>query len=183
MPILFLASIMLGTYSKIIFLHDNPIYISRNSVTIGLPCIALGCILNCYRSKLAKVIQYSPALIAVFAIAILVERYVLHRLNVLAPGSNFLFTVPLASAVLLWAIGHCMNSSNPLIAHLAFIGKNDSTNIYIYHLLFVMLLDILLPSCNSIITYTKPILVFALALGLSRAITFFKYLVSHTAVR
>ena len=174
MPLFLILAIVLGVYSKVIFKNDFPIYVSRNFLHVGIPSIAIGYMLPSVLNKKQHLHRYAWLSIIVFSMAIVVERFILHRLGYMSTGSIFIFTVPLAVSIFMFATTDEHVHSSAIMKIMADIGRYDSANIYIYHLLFVIILNYLNLSKNNIYMHTKPILVFILSLALSRGLQFAK---------
>ena len=174
MPLFLILAIVLGVYSKVIFKNDFPIYVSRNFIYVGIPSMAIGYMLAFVLNKKQCLHRYAWLSIIVFSMAIIVERLILRRLGILSTGSIFIMTVPLAVAIFIFAATDEQVHSSPFMKILADIGRYDSANIYIYHLIFILLLEYISISKNVIYIHSKPLLVFVLTLALSRGLQFAK---------
>lgn len=170
MPFLLVLAFVFGVYSKAIFKHDFPICMSRNFISAGLPSVAIGYMLPSIMSKHHRLYGYALPSVIVFSMAIILERFILQRLGILSTGSIFIMTVPLAVSMFIFAANAEHNWSSCFMKILANIGRYDSANIYIYHLLFVIILRYVNLSNNNIYVHGKPILIFILSLALSRGI-------------
>ena len=147
---------------------------SRNFLHVGIPSMAIGYMLPSVLNKKQHLHRYALLSIIVFSMAIIVERFILYRLGYMSTGSIFILTVPLAVSIFMFATTDEHVHSSAIMKIMADIGRYDSANIYIYHLLFVIILNYLNLSKNNIYMHTKPILVFILSLALSRGLQFAK---------
>jgi surface polysaccharide O-acyltransferase-like enzyme len=174
MPLFLILALGLGIYSKVIFKNDFPIYVSRNFIHVGIPSIAIGYMLPSVLNKKQHLHRYAWLSIIVFSMAIVVERFILHRLGYMSTGSIFILTVPLAVSIFIFAATDETVHSSPMMKILADIGRYDSANIYIYHMIFILVLEYISISKNMIYIHSKPLLIFVLALALSRGLQFAK---------
>lgn len=170
MPLFLILAIGLGIYSKIIFKDDFPIYVSRNFIHVGIPSMAIGYVLASILNHKKYLHRYALLSIIVFSMAIVIERFILHRLGILSTGSIFIMTVPLATSIFIWAATDEQVHSSSVMKFMADLGRYDSANIYIYHMIFILVLEYISISKNVIYIHSKPLLVFVLALILSRGL-------------
>ncbi len=174
MPLLLILAFVLGVYSKLFFKQAFPIYMSRNFMTVGFPSFAIGYMLPTVLNGKHHLNRYALLSILVFSMAIVMERFILHRLGILSKGSIFIMTVPLAVSVFMFAATDEQVHSSPFMKILADIGRYDSANIYIYHMIFIFILNYMIKSENIIYGHIKHVLIFAIALAFSRGIQFAK---------
>ena len=174
MPLFLILAIGLGIYSKIIFKDDFPIYVSRNFIHVGIPSMAIGHMLASVLNHKQHLQRYALLSVIVFSMAIIVERFILHRLGLMSTGSIFIMTVPLAVAIFIFAATDEQVHSSPFMKIVADIGRYDSANIYIYHMIFILVLEYGVSCKNMIYIHSKALLVFVLALALSRGLQFAK---------
>ena len=174
MPLFLILAIGLGIYSKIIFKEDFPIYVSRNFIHVGIPSMAIGYMLASVLNHKQYLHRYALLSIIVFSMAIIVERFILYRLGFLSTGSIFILTVPLAVSIFIFVATDEQVHSSPFMKILADIGRYDSANIYIYHMIFILVLEYISTCQNVIYMHSKPLLVFILTLALSRGLQFAK---------
>ena len=174
MPLLLILAFVLGVYSKLFFKQAFPIYLSRNFITVGFPSFAIGYMLPTVLNGKHHLNRYALLSILVFSMAIVMERFILHRLGILSKGSIFIMTVPLAVSVFMFAATDEHVHSSPVMKILADIGRCDSANIYVYHMLFIIILKYVISTENTIYNHGVPLLVFVLALAFSRGLQFTK---------
>ena len=174
MPLFLILAIGLGIYSKCLFKDNFPIYVSRNFIYVGIPSMAIGYMLASVLNKKQYFHQYAWLSIIVFSMAIIMERFILHRLQFMSTGSIFIMTVPLAIAIFIFAATDEYVHSSSVMKLLADIGRYDSANIYIYHMIFILVLGYAVSSKNVIYIHSKPLLIFVLALALSRGLQYAK---------
>ncbi|MBO7533179.1 MAG: acyltransferase [Victivallales bacterium] len=174
MPLLLILALGLGVYSKVIFKSGFPICVPRNFITVGIPSMAIGYMLPSVFNKKQHLHKCALLSIIGFSMVIIVERFILHRLGIMSKGSIFIMTVPLAVSIFIWATTDEQVHSSPIMKILADIGRYDSANIYIYHMIFILVLEYTSISQNAIYIHSKALLVFILALALSRGLQFAK---------
>ena len=174
MPLFLILAIGLGIYSKIIFKENFPIYVSRNFIHVGIPSMAIGYMLASVLNHKQHLYRFALLSVIVFSMAIIVERFILHRLGLMSTGSIFIMTVPLAVAIFIFAATDEQVHSSPFMKIVADIGRYDSANIYIYHMIFILVWEYISTCQNVIYIHSKPILVFVLTLALSRGLQFAK---------
>ncbi|MCR5379739.1 MAG: acyltransferase [Lentisphaeria bacterium] len=170
MPLLLILAVILGAYSRLFFKNSFPISISCNFITVGLPSMATGYMLKKVLDEKHPCCKYAFKSIIVCSMAIIMERFILHRLGILSTGSIFIMTVPLATSIFIWAATDEQVHSSSVMKFLADLGRYDSANIYIYHMIFILVLEYISISKNVIYIHSKPLLVFVLALILSRGL-------------
>ncbi len=174
MPLLLILAMILGVYSKFFFKHGFPIYLSRNFITVGFPSMAIGYMLPTVLNRKQHLNRYALLSILVFSMAIAMERFIYYRLGILSKGSIFIMTVPLAVSVFMFAATDEHIHSSSVMKILADIGRYDSANIYVYHMLFILILKYVHSTENAICNHGVPLLVFVLALAFSRGLQFAK---------
>lgn len=172
MSFLLFFSISIGVYSKLFFGRSFPIYVSRNFISVGIPSMAIGYMLHSVINKYHHLHRYALLSIIVFLIAIILERFILHRLGCLSKGSYFIMTFPLAVSMFLFVATDGQKYTSSIMKALANIGHRDSANLYLYHILFVFLLDYLIASKNAVYLHIKPLLIFVMTLTFSRGLQF-----------
>ena len=170
MPLLLILAVILGVYSKFFFKNGFPISMSRNFITVGIPSMAIGYMLPTVLNRKHHFNRNAWMLILVFSMAIVMERFILHRLGILSKGSIFIMTVPLAVSIFLFAASDEHVHSSSVMKILADVGRCDSANIYIYHMLFIIVLECLSTGRNMVSVHGRPLLVFVLSLLFSRGI-------------
>lgn len=133
-PILLITSVLLNRYS---FLIDNTfdIAVSRNAISIAIPCITLGAIANVYKDLFSKISNMTIIITVISAIAYL-EYALLYIFDLNGSGADFnILTFPLAFSIFIYCILNPNLSIQPRQLHnrLIYIGKNYSSKIYLYH--------------------------------------------------
>ena len=174
MPLFLILAIGLGVYSKCLFKDNFPIYVSRNFMHVGIPSMAIGYMLASVLNHKQYLHRYALLSIIVFSMTILMEHLILHRLGFLSTGSIFILTVPLAVSIFIFAATDEQVHSSSFMKILADIGRYDSANIYIYHMIFILVLEYISTCQNVIYMHSKPLLIFVLTLALSRGLQFAK---------
>jgi surface polysaccharide O-acyltransferase-like enzyme len=139
MPILVVLGIGLnliaGCYSKLWLCQQLPRILSRNFLTIGIPCVYLGMLVRRFEHRLF-ISQKSLllTLVVLCLIAYLEFILVFHRVKW---GDVYFLTIPTTIVTFIWVLRS--NLFNKL-AWLASIGRKDSLNIYILHWLVMDIL-------------------------------------------
>ncbi len=174
MPYLLFGNIVMGIYSKVFLNHSFPIYVARNFIGVGIPFIAIGYMLPVVIGKNRHLHKYVLPSIIIFSMAIILERLILYRLDLLSTGDVFIMTVPFTVSMFIFAATDEHAHSSLIMKILADIGRYDSANIYIYHMIYISILKYISISKNIIYIYSKPFLIFVLALALSKGLRFTK---------
>jgi peptidoglycan/LPS O-acetylase OafA/YrhL len=174
MSLFLILGIGIGVYAKTIFKNDFPIYVTRNFIYVGIPSMAIGYMLPSILNKYHHLNRYALVSIIVCSMTIVIERFILRRLGILSTGSIFIMTVPLAVSIFIFAMTDEHAHASSVMKFLADIGRYDSANIYIYHVLFIFILNYMIKSENIIYGHIKHVLIFAIALAFSRGIQFAK---------
>lgn len=144
-PLLLLA-ILFNRYSEFVLGRIFDIAISRNAITVALPCLMLGAMVRIRYGRLPSLFKIRPLIIILFILAY-VEYALLYLMEIDGSGADFnMFTFPLAFAVFLYCVLRSTQllPSNKIILTLAYIGKNNSADIYLYHSLVWQIFSLLL---------------------------------------
>jgi len=172
LPFLLILAIVTGVYSDLFFKRSFPIYISRNFISIGIPSIAIGYMLHSAINKYHRLRKYALLSVLVLAVSVMLERFILHHSGILSTGSIFIATLPLAVSIFVFAATDERGYSASIMKALADIGRRDSANIYIYHLLFLYISDHMITGKNAVYLHTKALLIFIMTLAFSRGLQF-----------
>lgn len=167
-PILLCGNLILGKYSLLLFGIEFEAPIARNWLFTGLPFYAIGMWvrenMETIRSRLqnkgkAKLLS----LIAVFSLTSITERYILKLIVLNTEIDYTLSTAFLAIVVFLYFLFYVDQKDNVF----SYIGRVDSTGIYILHPIFVTIFPILIRNETFLKYYTfcKAIIIFVITLA------------------
>ncbi len=162
-PICLAANLLLGKYSPAIGLgaYKIPLFIHRNSITIGLPCVMLGMLLRQNRSAIPDL---RKALILTLSIGFLLyaEAALLHfTVFGHTSGDIGIFTVPLAVAVFM--LFYRLNTGTRIESVCATLGREHSLNIYIWHVMALLIILRLMTAAGVENPKRWPYMAFAVA--------------------
>lgn len=119
-------NLLIGCYGFIIFDSDNKPFLSRNSITVALPCIAMGVLIRLYESSLPSK-KYILASLLVSVLMLYAECYFIeHR-----AGDIVVMTIPVA--VLTFIMFLRFNPQGNAFALIGSWGKRYSLDIYLWH--------------------------------------------------
>lgn len=132
-PVGLALNLLFGKYNFLVdkFSIPNNLGLSRNSITIALPCILIGTLIRYYEYKFTK---YQNLIIVALLglVGCLVETYILNKIFPKI-GDIVFFTIPLATLVFIiflklsikTKVGHTISN----------IGKIYSMDIYLWHIM------------------------------------------------
>lgn len=150
-PVLLLLAIIYNRYSFLIG-YKYDIAISRNVLTVALPCMYMGILVRNYQ-KVIKSMKRIKIILAACIILAYVEYAILHIYDINGSGADFnIMTFPLAFMVFLYCVlrPHADFVPKRLRMMLINIGKNNSADIYLYHsLIWLILAFIIFISQNN----------------------------------
>ncbi|MEG0789524.1 MAG: acyltransferase [Alistipes sp.] len=128
-PLLILMGLLVGKYSFLIGLPEAlPLAVSRNFLTIGLPCFAVGYFIACHEQQiLQKIGRALPVLSMLLVVAAWGEGRLLACVGRL--GDLFILSLPLATALFLLCLQHKQFASHTVLAR---IGEQHALNIYLF---------------------------------------------------
>lgn len=126
-------NLIIGKYSFIYRDTGFPLFLSRNVIGIGLPCLIIGMAIRRLEHLLPsiKIIVIS---IIIIGILLMCENYILSGkvMGIKNSGDITLFTVPLAIPIFVIFL---KMSHYPRLEPLANLGRVHSLNMYLYHIL------------------------------------------------
>lgn len=149
-PILLISAIILNRYS-FLFGRTFDIAISRNALTVALPCIYLGILVRTYQERIKQTNQINILLITCLVLAY-VEYALLHIYDINGSGADFnIMTFPLAFMVFLYCVLRPQGEFIPKYIRnlLVKTGKNNSADIYLYHSLTWLILALIIYISNN----------------------------------
>lgn len=134
-PILLCIAVLFNRYSFVIGCNDEfDIALSRNAITVALPCLALGGGIKHIQDIVSK--RFSVCIMLASVILSYFEYGLLHHYGAKGSGADFnLITFPCTASVFLF----CLKCSEipfipPIVKKVMIsIGKYHSGNIYLYH--------------------------------------------------
>ena len=151
LPLLFFLHLLVGRYQFITGLSDIPLYIRLNFLTVGIPCFSIGIICKLNSDMLKKHVHAITICTIVFLIMIYFESFILSINNHNNLVNYLLLTLPLSVSLFLMFLHLDINKKNLFIK----IGKNDSANIYYWHILINIIIShfILIKSIQAFLIY------------------------------
>lgn len=160
-PVLLIADLVLGKYSLLIFNREFPYILVRNFLCVGIPYFCIGILIKKKRCAAKWNKEVILALIIVFALTSLVERFVLVNAGVNATRDHYISTTFLAICLFVYTL-----KSNWHNKELAVIGKKYSTWLYIIHPIFITVFSMVVGKLGvkSIYRYVAPIVVYCATL-------------------
>lgn len=147
---LLIFAVAFNRYS-IVFGCEFDIVVSRNALTVALPCICIGILTRLYENSLKRATTLGAIVMLCIFLAY-AEYAILHIYDVNGSGADFnIMTFPLAFAVFLYCIVNQSAGKIPLRIrkHLVNIGKNNSADIYLYHSLVWLIIALLIYVSNN----------------------------------
>lgn len=154
-PVLLITDVVLGKYSLLIFHREFPYIFVRNFLCVGIPYFCIGRLINEKKWNLSK--EILRALIAVFGLTSMMERFLLVSAGMNATRDHYISTTLLALCLFLYTL-----ESNWKNEKLATIGREYSTWIYILHPIFIILLSVVISKGGlyQVYRFVAPIVVF-----------------------
>ena len=160
-PVLLVVDLLVGKYSLLIFHREFPYILVRNFLCVGIPYFCIGNLIrekHCTEKWNKKVLQ---VLVVVFAITSLIERFVLVNTGLNATRDHYASTTFMAICFFVYAL-----ESNWKNKGLAAIGRKYSTWIYIIHLIFITIFQMVTDRVGGQLIYkcVAPIAVYCTTL-------------------
>ena len=159
-PLLLLVDLILGKYSMLLLNKEIPHILVRNFLFVGLPYFGLGNYINMiYNNNCEKYSKPNIQIlgISIFIITTIIERFILINLRCNATRDHYISTTFLSIFMFIYFWGYKNNKS--IFSSIAKIGREYSTNLYIFHPIIICLLNIIFEA-QIIYNYISPILVF-----------------------
>lgn len=164
-PLLLLADIVFGKYSKVFFGCEFSYIYLRNFIFVGLPNFAIGLFISEHRESI-KNFKFTKVLsiiaMVVFCATSDLEKYLLVSNKLNAPRDQYFSTTLLAMAVFIFFTIAVEFKSGKVSSILARLGQRYSLLIYIVHPIILTLCNQITPKIHlaSVYKYTKPFVVF-----------------------
>ena len=134
-PILLCVAVLFNRYSFVICGNDEfDISLSRNAVTVALPCLALGGGIKHIQCIVSK--RFSVCIMLTCVLLAYLEYGLLHHYGAKGSGADFnMLTFPVTASVFLFCLKYPEIPFVPAIVKktMISIGKYHSGNIYLYH--------------------------------------------------
>lgn len=125
-PMGIIINLLIGCYSFIFFEESNPLSLSRNALTIAIPCVAIGVIIRIYEDYLP-----SQKIIFISLIASIIILYIEHIMIRHYIGDIIIMTLPVA--ILTFVLFLRSNFVWNKCKYIGLLGKRHSMNIYLWH--------------------------------------------------
>ena len=160
-PVLLIADLVFGKYSLLIFHREFPYILVRNFLCVGIPYFCIGNLIREKRSSEKWNKKVLRALIVVFAITSLTERFALVNAGLNATRDHYLSTTFLAICLFVYTLKSNWNNKG-----LAVIGRKYSTWLYIMHPIFITVFSMIVGKLGikSIYRCIAPIVVYCATL-------------------
>ena len=162
-PWFVLMGLVMGRYN---FLFDgipNHLLLSRNFLTMGIPCFGIGWLLRKYRDQVLQHIRKPLLFLVVLFILSGIEAFVVLKYYRGYSGDYLVLTMPVAAALVYYCI------QNPTLGCgtvLEYIGKHYSAEVYIFHMLIGRMLLKIIDSVGIARPHLLlPFLIFICTLG------------------
>ncbi len=125
-PIGITINLLIGSYGFIIFDNDNSLLLSRNTLTIAIPCVMTGIFIRIYES-------YCPSqkIIFIGLISSVIMLYIEHVAIKHSAGDIIIMTMPVA--VLTFILFLRFNPRSRYLVVIESWGKKHSLDIYLWH--------------------------------------------------
>ena len=153
-PLLVSFGLITGKYNFLFSSLPNALFISRNFITMGIPCFGIGWLLRKYEKRITT-FKYPVLLLSVITGFSIAETTFLINHN-WVNGDYIITTIPLAAAILLVSIIY-PNMGNGIIRH---IGKYLATGIYVFHIFILYIVENINNDYLHFSAYMIPILTF-----------------------
>lgn len=130
-PVLLIGDLILGKYSLIIFHREFPVILVRNWLFVGLPYFSIGLWLREQQEISNKLVTKSITITVIILAAStsILEHLILIGADLNASRDHYISTTFLAIAVFFFFKNYASSNENLF----SFIGRNDSTWVYILH--------------------------------------------------
>lgn len=141
-PLLLLSDLIFGKYSLLIFGREFPTVYIRNFIFVGVPYFGLGVLIFKNNEKLKNISKNKLIIFTIMLIALnILERYMLVAFNVNAVRDHYIMSTILAVIVFVMFIKLYEGKNlNKLELFMAKTGREYSTDIYIFHPIFIVIL-------------------------------------------
>lgn len=161
-PIGIVFGLLVGKYEFLFRSLPNFVLLSRNFFTIGIPCIGIGWLLKKYYFKLSRMISYPISLVITLSILSEIEMIILYHNNIhILSGDCIITTIPLAASIVFVCIKYPSFGTNTVIER---IGKQYSTNIYVFHMIILKIFLILIRDMLNLPSFTFPFIIFIITI-------------------
>lgn len=134
-PVFLCIAVLFNRYSFVISCNEAfDIALSRNAITVALPCLVLGGGIKHIQDIVSK--RFSVCIMLTYVILAYFEYGLLHHYGAKGSGADFnLMTFPCTASVFLFCLKYPETPFIPAIVKqtMISIGKYHSGNIYLYH--------------------------------------------------
>lgn len=140
-PLFIIGGLITGKYEFLFPDLPNKLVISRNFITIGIPCFGIGWLIKKYSLNLAVIGPCHFVLpMILFALSEFECIFLKYYTNKDLIGDYTIITIPLAASIFILFLKYPALGKDSL---LELIGKKYSMNIYIFHIFILKILKIL----------------------------------------
>lgn len=170
-PFLLFGDLILGKYSLLFFHREFSVAFVRNWLFVGIPYFTIGMWLKDNSEKWRSVKKRSVITIMIVALVTSwIERLILITNDLNASRDHYLSTTILAVSVFVFFAEYVGKNDNKIAA----IGRNDSTWVYILHVIMITVLGFgfRFAGLSTAFMYLSPIIVFFWTLAMIEFIRF-----------
>ena len=173
-PIFLALGLLLGKYSIFLPEGSEGLLRSRNFLTIGLPCFAVGWFLHKYQQQFLKAFPYPLLILVALILLSYGEEYWLSWLSgqEILLGDLLITTLPISFMLMLLGVKHQDWGKGTFFEK---IGKKYSTGIYVYHMFILYFLSIISEKYFEINSILMSFVCYAVTLGFVMVWDFLSY--------
>lgn len=151
-PIGLVLNILLGSYNLFIFpsstnfplnYENDPLFLHRNFLTIGLPCIVIGMLIRFKQNPIPVKSLLLATILTLSGLIIEIVSYNLSYPNDVKVGDINILTIPFAICLFLFCL-NIKSCSKGIGKWTSKMGETHSMNIYLWHLLVASFISILI---------------------------------------
>lgn len=131
-PLFIVFGLIFGRYNFLLPKLPNALLLSRNFITMGIPCFGIGWILKQHKDKVLASMSMPAMYVGIFFLLSIVEILLLTKYNSFGTysGDYLIFTIPFAASLVTYCLYfHNQGKGSPA----DYIGYHYSSDIYIYH--------------------------------------------------
>lgn len=160
-PVFVIWGLLTGKYQFLLPCFPNDLLVSRNFLTMGIPCFGIGWLIKKYHIRILSIIRY-PILFTTFLLILSEFEISLLRYSDNFIGGDYIIsTYPLAASILITCIKFPLFGKRSIMEY---VGKNWATYIYIFHILVLNLFSRLNSKYLELPAFTTPFIVFSVTI-------------------
>ena len=143
----YIISIFTCKYSDLIFKDINFYTPIIKSLVLAYMCVSIGYLINKYHNRITNI--KGRWLIIIFLLNT-IEYILLNKYDFDKQSGIYIFTIPLTITVFIYFLNNVVVTTNNLFAK---IGRKYSTGIYVFHILFIKIFNIVFKSLSNNLLY------------------------------